>query len=58
MTLDTNNPVNFLIDCIKSVVSVLNSYEFFNTGVSLWGIILTFIFIGMLISVFWRGARG
>lgn len=56
MEFDTSNPLLFVIDCIINVSLLLGS-------VSLWGVNLlfwsfAFIVIGMIVSVFWRGARG
>lgn len=58
MTLDTSNPLYFLIDCMRSIAGVLLSYEFPGIGVPIWTFFIGFIFIGMVISTFWRGARG
>lgn len=56
MSLDTSNPLYFLIDCMRSIAGVLLSYDFL--GVPIWTYFIGFIFIGMVISTFWRGARG
>lgn len=54
--MNTSNPVYFLIDCMKSVVEVLLDSSFLS--ISIWSWFLGFIFVGMVVSVFWRGARG
>lgn len=54
--LDKSNPVFFLIDCMRTVAGVLNTCVFLN--VPLWSWFIGFIFVGMVVSVFWRGARG
>lgn len=56
MSLDTSNPLNFIIDCMKYVAAKLTAYEFL--GVPIWTFFVGFIFIGMVVSTFWRGARG
>lgn len=53
---DTSNPIFFLIDLMKTAAAVLNSYSFM--GVPIWTWFIGFIFVGMVVSVFWRGARG
>lgn len=54
--MDTSNPVFFLIDCIKKIGQTLNSYNFWGVPVIMW--FVGFIIVGMVVSVFWRGARG
>lgn len=54
--MDTNNPVLFLVDCMRSVAQVLMRYKFLD--VPIWTWFIGFIFVGMVVSVFWRGARG
>lgn len=56
MSLDSSNPLYFLIDCMKTVAAVLTNYRFLS--VPIWTYFIGFIFIGMVVSVFWRGARG
>ena len=56
MTYDYTNPVLFLVDCMRAVAGVLNSYTFLS--VPIWTWFIGFIFVGMAVSVFWRGARG
>lgn len=56
MTYDYSNPILFIIDCMRAVAGVLNSYTFLN--VPIWTWFIGFIFVGMAVSVFWRGARG
>lgn len=53
---DTSNPIYFIVDCMKYAAAVLNSYTFMN--VPIWTWFIGFIFVGMVVSVFWRGARG
>lgn len=50
------NPVNFLIDFMIDILEVLNSYEFSSIPILMW--LFGFIIISMVISTFWRGARG
>lgn len=54
--MDTSNPVFFLFDCIKSAGRTLNSYTFLDVSLTHW--FVAFIIVGMVVSVFWRGARG
>lgn len=54
--MDTSNPVYFLIDCIKQAANMLTQYKFWGIDILMW--FLGFIIIGMVVSVFWRGARG
>ena len=54
--MDTSNPVYFLIDCLSNIGNVLNSYTFWDIPILMW--FIGFILIGMVVSVFWRGARG
>lgn len=54
--MDTSNPVFFLIDLMRNVANVLMQFQFLD--ISIWTWFLGFIFIGMVVSVFWRGARG
>lgn len=54
--MDVTNPLFFIVDCMKMVAVVLTNYRIFN--VSIWHWFIMFIFVGMVVSVFWRGARG
>lgn len=54
--MNTSNPILFLIDCMKSIANVLSSYSLMR--VPIWTWFIGFIFVGMVVSVFWRGARG
>lgn len=54
--MDTSNPLFFLVDCLRSVAIVLTQYSV--GGVRIWSWFIGFIVIGMVVSVFWRGARG
>lgn len=54
--MDTSNPVLFLIDCISRVASNLAFFEFWGISILMW--FFGFIVVNMVISVFWRGARG
>lgn len=56
MTLDTSNALFFLISCMKYCANLLNNYRFLT--VTIWNFFIGFIFVGMVVSVFWRGARG
>lgn len=54
--IDTSNPIYFLIDGMKTAAAVLNSYSFLD--VPIWTWFIGFVFVSMVVSVFWRGARG
>lgn len=54
--MDTSNPVFFIIDCMRAVAEKLSEYSLI--GVPIWTWFIGFIFVGMVVSVFWRGARG
>lgn len=54
--MDTSNPVFFIIDIIKTIALILNSHSFWGVSLLMWS--FTFIMVSMVISVFWRGARG
>lgn len=56
MSLDRSNPIFFLVDCMRAVAGVLNSFTILD--VPIWTWFIGFIFVGMVVSVFWRGARG
>ena len=56
MSLSTSNPVYFIIDCMRAVADKLTQYTFLN--VPIWSWFIGFIFVSMIVSVFWRGARG
>lgn len=56
MNLDTSNPVYFLIDVAVSFVKILDDYYFWEVSLLAW--IFGFIVLGMVVSAFWRGARG
>lgn len=49
----------FLRDKIVGITDMLNgfSFEIANINVSLLDLILGFLFMGMIISIFWKGAR-
>lgn len=55
-SIDTSNPVLFLISCLQEAARCLGDFSFW--GVPIWTWFIGFIFTGMVISVFWRGARG
>ena len=50
------NPVFFIFDIMKWFAAKLNEYEFWNISLLSWS--LAFIMVSMVISVFWKGARG
>lgn len=54
--MSTSNPIFFFFDCMSKASSVLGRFSFWD--VSLWSWFVGFIFVGMVVSVFWRGARG
>lgn len=49
----------FLIQCINDYIAVLNSitFEFFGYEVHLATFFMSFIIIGFVVAVFWKGAR-
>ena len=49
----------FLRDRIVDITDLLNSFHFeiANISVSILDLILGFLFMGMIISIFWKGAR-
>lgn len=54
--MDTSNPIFFIIDCMRGIAATLSDYSFMD--VPIWTWFIGFIFVGMVVSVFWRGARG
>ena len=54
--MDVSNPVFFIFDCVKMVAERLDQFEFLGISYLIW--IFAFIIVGMVVSVFWRGARG
>lgn len=54
--MDTNNSVLFIIDCMRAIAAKLSDYDLI--GVPIWTWFIGFIFVGMVVSTFWRGARG
>ena len=55
-TVDTSNPLFFIFDVMRKFLLLLDKYEVY--GISLYMWIICFILVSMVISVFWRGARG
>lgn len=51
-----DDPIIFLIDCMKDAMVLLEEYTFLDISILAW--ISAFIVTNMVISVFWRGARG
>lgn len=51
---------DFIIDMIKDLTSFLERIIFSYNGiyVSFWGIIVGGLITSMIISIFWKGARG
>lgn len=54
--MDTSNPLFFIIDMVKQFLMFLDSFNV--AGVSFFTWIISFILFGMIVSIFWRGARG
>ena len=54
--MDTSNPVFFLIDMISGTGTLLSTYSFLGVDLMMW--FIGFIIVNMVVSVFWRGARG
>lgn len=50
------NPILFLVDCVAQVAAVLSNYLFWGVDLLTW--FFGFIVVGMVVSCFWRGARG
>lgn len=52
--------VKLLFGFIGDIIGVLNdvTFKFYGVTVSFWSIIFVFIVIGMMVSVWWRGAKG
>lgn len=48
--------VNFIVDCMSQAAGVLNSFDYNGVSILLWYV--AFIVVNMVVSVFWRGARG
>lgn len=48
--------VTFIIDCIGEAATTLANYQFWGVDLLMW--FFGFTVIGMVVSVFWRGARG
>lgn len=49
-------PIRFIFDGMQDIFVVINSYEF--AGAKLGIILASMVITSMIISVFWRGARG
>lgn len=45
-----------IIDYIHDLAAMLNNVDFWEVSLLMW--FLGFIVVGMVVSVFWRGARG
>ena len=55
--MDTDsNAIYFIFNCIRAFYDLLNSYTFWGVSLAMWSV--GFIVFGMVISIFWRGARG
>lgn len=54
--MDVNNPVFFIFDCMREIALRLDQVEFLGVSYLIW--CFAFIIVGMIVSVFWRGARG
>lgn len=54
--MDTSNPIYFIIDMMQTVADKLTEYRFWD--IPIWTWFICFIIVGMVISIFWRGARG
>lgn len=54
--MNTENPLFFLYDVIRAFISFLDSKQIMGLSLFMW--FISFIIVSMIISVFWRGARG
>lgn len=54
--MSVDNPIYFIFDMMKSFVNFLGTFKVYGITYYVW--ILSFIVIGMFVSVFWRGAKG
>lgn len=54
------NFFEFIADFLNDLVDALNMYAFNIGGISvtLWGILLGFLCLSIIISLFWKGGRG
>lgn len=54
--MNTSNPIFFIFDALKMAAIALKQHSFWGVDLLMW--FFTFIMVSMVISVFWRGARG
>lgn len=54
--MTSSNPIYFLIEGLSLIADMLNSHVFLNIPIFVW--LIGFVVISMVVSVFWRGARG
>lgn len=54
------NAIRYIFQFMHNIISLLRSYtfDFYNVHVSIIDIIFAFIVISMVVTVFWKGARG
>lgn len=52
--------LKFFVQCFKDIVAVLNSTSFvlYEYEVSLGAVLMVFVALGAIISIFWKGAKG
>ena len=48
--------VDWLVTHLTNITNLLNSFTFLD--VPLWTLLLSILLVSMVISIFWRGARG
>lgn len=47
---------NMIVSWFNQIINLLNQYTFANVPLFVW--FISFIILSIVISVFWRGARG
>lgn len=52
--------LKFFVDAFGEVIGLLNStiFDMYGQSVSLGAILMAFVALGAIISIFWKGARG
>lgn len=58
--MDISLIISFFVGCIGKIIDTLNFkvFTFGAVSASLWQIMLSLVFLSMVISVFWKGAKG
>ena len=54
--METKNPLFFIFDMMKQFLNFLDSFTIY--GISFYSWIFSFLLVGIIVSVFWKGARG